>query len=211
MKTIVPFVKEVKFNTRIYEICSMSLEHEINIKDDEIKGDFIISGEYRSNEISVTKERFLHRIPFSVDILDTFDKDSVSFNIEDFYYDLVGEDTLQVNIEFSVEGKELEKEEEDNKEELFREPEPIYEDVEIPKIEEDEEPRLKKVETESIISKVSGEEETYTKYHVHIVRENDTLESICALYNTNPEVIKLYNNKDEIVLNDKILIPENYE
>lgn len=213
MKTMVPFVKDVKFSSRIHEICSMSLEHELNIKEDEIRGDFIISGEYRPNEISITKEKFFYRIPFTVDVTDNLNRDSINFNIEDFYYDLIGDDTLQVNIEFSVEGNELPRAEaKEEIEELFREPEAIYEDVPVPVIEEAKEnERLKKSETESIISKVSSEEETYTKYHVHIVRENDTLESICTLYNVNPDVIKLYNNKEEIALNDKILIPENYE
>ena len=44
MKKIVPFTKDIKFNTKIYEITSISLEENYNCTEDTIDGEFIVSG-----------------------------------------------------------------------------------------------------------------------------------------------------------------------
>lgn len=195
MKTIVPYSKEIKFETKISEIISMSLEHELNIKDEEILGDFVISGEYKVHEISVNKEKFLYRLPFSVDLTENILKDSLEFNIEDFYYDLIGDDILKVNIEFSVKAEE--------KEILLDEEEvsPII----IPEIEEIKE--ADRVEPNEVMDSIKNDEDTYITYHVHIIRENETIETICTMYNTDVETIKQYNATDNLSLGDKLIIP----
>ncbi len=195
MKIIVPYSKEIKFETKISEIISMSLEHELNIKDEEILGDFVISGEYKVHEISVNKEKFLYRLPFSVDLTENILKDSLEFNIEDFYYDLIGDDILKVNIEFSVKAEE--------KEILLDEEEvsPII----IPEIEEIKE--ADRVEPNEVMDSIKNDEDTYITYHVHIIRENETIETICTMYNTDVETIKQYNATDNLSLGDKLIIP----
>lgn len=198
MKTIVPYSKEIKFETKISEIVSMSLEHELNIKDEEVLGDFVISGEYKTHEISVNKEKFLYRLPFSVDLTEDIIKDSLEFNIEDFYYDLIGDDTLKVNIEFSVNAEEKEKEE------VLPIEEPELEPIEIPVIEEEIEER---VEADEVMESIKNDDDTYITYHVHIIRENETIETICTMYNTDIDTIKQYNSTDSLSLGDKLVIP----
>ena len=111
MNCIIPFTKDIKFNTNISEIVSISLEHEYTANPGEILGNFIVSGEYKTHEVSVNKEHFEHVLPFSVNLTTRIDTDSVDFAIEDFTYEIVDNDTLKVNIEYSINA--LEEREED--------------------------------------------------------------------------------------------------
>ena len=58
MKQVVPFKKDIIFKSKIAEITSISLEHTLNLDDDTISGDFIVSGDYKMTEASVNKEDF---------------------------------------------------------------------------------------------------------------------------------------------------------
>ncbi len=118
MKSIVPYTKEIKFASKIAEICSISLEPEINIGDTEIEGKFVISGEYKSHKISVNKDSFNYELPFSVDVTDKI-KDSIEFEVTDFTYEIVDESILKVDIEFSVTAEEKIEEEPLIKEEVM--------------------------------------------------------------------------------------------
>ena len=99
---IVPYEKEIVFNTKIKEICSISLEYEANVLDEELSGDFILVGEYKVHELSVNKEPFKYRIPFSIELSDDIIRDSIKHDINNFTYEIVDEDTLKVNIEFNI-------------------------------------------------------------------------------------------------------------
>ena len=114
MKSIVPYTKEIEFKTKIAEICSISLEHELNINEEQIEGNFIVSGEFRSHEVSINKEAFLYKLPFSVDVTDKIVKESVDFEITDFTYEILGDNLLKVNIEFMVTADEIEEIKEEN-------------------------------------------------------------------------------------------------
>lgn len=111
MNCIIPFTKDIKFKTNIGEILSVSLEHEYTANNNEILGNFIITGEYKSHEVSVNKEHFEHVLPFSVDVSSRIDTDSIDFAIEDFTYEIVDNETLRVNIEYSINALELPDEE----------------------------------------------------------------------------------------------------
>ena len=52
MQKIVPFKKDIIFKTNLYEIVSISLDHELNIDENLVKGKFVISGEYKMLEKS---------------------------------------------------------------------------------------------------------------------------------------------------------------
>lgn len=108
MRMYVPYEKEVVFNTKIAEISSISLEYEANVLNDEIAGDFILTGEYKIHEVSVNKEPFKYRLPFSITLSDRMIRDSIKYDINNFTYDVVGDDTLKVNIEFLVDADEIE-------------------------------------------------------------------------------------------------------
>ncbi|MCI8467550.1 MAG: LysM peptidoglycan-binding domain-containing protein [Bacilli bacterium] len=111
MKSIVPYKKEISFGSKIAEITSMSLEHEIDLTPEEVHGNFIISGDYKSHEVSVNREPFLYKLPFSMEITDHVDLDTFQFEITDFSYDVLNDDTVEVDIEFAISAEELVEEE----------------------------------------------------------------------------------------------------
>ena len=104
MKQIVPFKKELPFKTKVSEITSISLEREINVLEDAvITGVFHITGDYKMNEGSINREEFSFDLPFDITLDPRYDIDSVKSDIEDFYYDVINEDTLKVNIDLYIE------------------------------------------------------------------------------------------------------------
>ena len=107
MNKIIPFKKEIDFNTKISEITSISLEHNINnISNDLISGEFIIDGEYKIIEGSINKEAYKHIIPFDIAIGSNYDLSNVSIDIDNFYYDVIDDKILKVNIDLLVDNIE---------------------------------------------------------------------------------------------------------
>ena len=51
------------------------------------------------------------------------------------------------------------------------------------------------------------ENEGYVVYKVHIVTENDTIESIIEKYNTTKESLEAYNNLNDLKIGDKLIVP----
>ena len=123
MKTTIPFTKDILFKSKIAEITSISLEHELNINEKEISGNFIVSGDYKTHEVCVNKEDFSYELPFNVEVTENIDLDTLNFEIVDFYYDIIGEDTLRVNIEFTITAQEKKEEEHEEIEEVQEEKE----------------------------------------------------------------------------------------
>jgi LysM domain protein len=228
MKSVVPFTKDILFKSKIAEITSISLEHELDVKEDSVTGNFIISGDYKSHEVSVNKEEFLYKLPFSVELTENIDLNTFNFEILDFYYDVIDNDTLRINIEFEVkaEKKEEEKieEREVKQEEIFTPVEEEIEniEVEIPVSNKIEEPveikeqikkekpeeRVEKEEQETILNNIDVEEDDFMTYNIHIVREMESFESISEKYNVSVDLLKEYNNLESINIGDKIIIPE---
>ena len=59
MRQIIPFKKELLFKTKVSEITSISLEHTLSLKsDDLISGFFQITGDYKMTEGSINREKF---------------------------------------------------------------------------------------------------------------------------------------------------------
>lgn len=225
LKSIVPFTKEISFGSKIAEITSMSLEHELNVEVGELKGNFIISGDYKSHEISVNREPFLYKLPFSMDLTDGIDIDSIAFEITDFAYELKDEDTVIVNIEFSIEAEE--KVEEDKEERsIFEKVDSITNDEELVDLVETEEVRepkevkiiekttktesLKESE-ETIIKNVNPTDDSFATYHIHIVKDGENVETICTMYHSNLNLLSDYNDMSNISVGDKIIIPKEDE
>lgn len=226
MNCIIPFTKEIKFNTNIAEILSISLEHEYTLNDDELLGNFIITGDYKSHEVSVNREAFEYVLPFSVNLTNPLEEDSLDFAIEDFTYDVVDNNTLKVNIEYSVKGEERKNaevfeevsEEENNEANAILEERienPILENEEVQdeerdiEIEEKEEVKENITNEENVIlDTLTTEDNSFVTYHIHIMKENDTIESICTKYNVSNSLLENYNDLKNINMGDKILIPE---
>ena len=201
MDFVIPYTKEITFDTKIAEIDSISLEHEMDVNESEILGNFIVTGEYKSHELSANKEAFSHTIPFSIDLPNNIIKDTISFEITDFTYEIEDDNVLKVIIEVNLKAKEEEEkslveEQLEREEEIFDAPEEQVDTRIIDEIPEDT---------------PSKEENDYITYHVHIFKENENLENISSKYNSNINIIKDYNDISNIHENDKLLIPEDDE
>lgn len=108
MKQIIPFKKDLPFKTKVSDITSISLERKIEILDGGIvTGTFYITGDYKMNEGSINREKFSFDLPFDITLDPRYDVNSVKADIEYFYYDVINEDTLKVNIDLYIEAEYL--------------------------------------------------------------------------------------------------------
>lgn len=100
MKKIVPFKKEISFQTNLSEITSISLEHNLHLSNNNlITGNFNISGEYKIADTSVSTELFSYQLPFDINVDEKYDLTNLVVDIDDFYYEIVNNRILEVNID----------------------------------------------------------------------------------------------------------------
>lgn len=115
MKKIIPFKKDIIFKTNLAEIVSISLEHTLSVEEEHmIKGNFLISGEYKMLETSVNTDPFSYDLPFVVDLDERYILDKSEVDIDDFYYEIINDNVLSVHIDVVIDGieeKEIKKEE----------------------------------------------------------------------------------------------------
>jgi hypothetical protein len=185
---------------------------------DKISGEFILSGEYKINDISVNKEAFNYNIPFSIELDERYSTENAKVDIDDFYYEVIGNKVLRINIDVLIDGLEtIEEEGEDMgnfdfeglpKEEYARNDEvmDLFKEMDSKVVPVEASPELPK-ELKPILDTFDDKNETYVTYHVHIVRENDNVDSICLKYNVSKEELSNYNDISEIKLGDKLIVP----
>lgn len=230
MKKIIPFEKELEFNSMIYDITSISLDHSLKFIDSsEISGSFTISGTYKMTEASTLEEEFHFDVPFEISLTEKFDLEQASVSIDDFFYEIVNEDALKCKIDVLIEGieevqveeiEELEKTEEVEEfpiaeEELVRECDGDKmedKEMEIPMKEEKEEiekrdEEEKKSNISSLFESFASSEETFTTYSIYIMRQDDSLEKIMDKYQVTKEQLSDYNDLSSIEIGSKIIIP----
>lgn len=214
MKKVIPFTKEIVFNTDIYEINSISLEHNLKINSDNtITGEFIISGDYKENEIVINNEPFIYNIPVNIDLDCKYDTSKVKLEIDDFNYEVNSSNKLEINIVLNINGiEEIENiiEEEpiiDIVEEEIVEQNDIDKEIKEESIDDNDERGIE--ETMSIFNNFDDKDDTYVTYKVHIFRENDSIENIIKLYNVSKDELNEYNDLSTITLGSKIIIPNN--
>lgn len=231
MKQLIPFEKDISFNTRLFEITSISLDHDLSFKDNNlVTGEFYISGKYKINEISRNEEDFKKILDFEISLDDKYDSAGVEISIDNFYYEVINENILRVHIDILVDNLKyldiLEVEEKiDTLDDLpIIKTEKLLEDIDVG-IKEIEKEIIEEIEEdkfvaednrEAIISdnKVSFDffnEESFTMYKVHILKEDENIDSLCSLYNVSKEEIEKYNNINELITGSKIIIPANNE
>ena len=209
MKKIIPFSKEIIFNTNLYEICSISLEHNIKLGNNyDITGEFIISGDYKENDNTLNTEPFIYNIPFDIMIDNNYIRDKVKIDIDNFNYEIKEPNSLEINITISLDGVEEKKEEplievidedieEDKREEILFKEEPI------------EVKEVSNEEVTSIFNNFSNKDDKYVTYHVHIFREKDEIDEILKTYNISKDELEEYNDLSKVTLGTKLIIPSN--
>lgn len=222
MKEIIPFKKDIIFNTKIAKITDISLTHDYKILENVIEGDFLLSGTYKMTEASVMNEEFIYNIPFSIAVGDDVEKESINLILHDFKYEVKGDImTIKVELDMSCEEKKQEKiyeKEEDEIEKSIDEiiDKNVYRDIEVEEEKKDilfkeyevnaKEQEEAKESIMSITNKVKKSNDTVT-YKVYIVRENDTVETIASKYNVAINDLSDYNDIESISIGDKIVIP----
>ena len=241
MKSVIPFTKELDFNAKVQEITSISLEREFSVEEGSVVGNLFVTGDYKSHEISVNVTPFSFKIPFTIEIPDNLDKDSITIEISDFAYDMVDDSKITVHIELELEGQEIEKEEEEeatepvvevDSEEILKMMEERHDDEDADTtqdIEEKEEEKSndEKVDREEVLIEAKNEkslqesedvimqnvdaDNEFTTYHIHMVKEGETVETICTMYNSNMNLLMDYNDLSNLTPGEKILIPTENE
>ena len=103
MKKIIPFKKDIIFKTNLSEITSISLEHSLH-KENEylITGEFIVSGNYKISDNSINVDEFSYSLPFDINIDDKYDTSKIDIDIDDFYYEIVNDNILSINIDVLI-------------------------------------------------------------------------------------------------------------
>lgn len=242
MKSVIPFTKELDFNAKVQEITSISLEREFSVEDGSVVGNLFVTGDYKSHEISVNVTPFSFKIPFTIEIPDNLDKDSISIEINDFAYDMVDDSKITAHIELELEGNEIVQEVEEEEladypvevdsEEILkmmeeRKDEGIEKEqneegkkVEEEFIEEnstqnDERDKVSKAEivkeSEDVLMENINTDSECTTYHIHVVKDGETVETICTMYNSNMNLLMDYNDLSNLAPGEKILIPSENE
>lgn len=233
MKQIIPFVKDISLDSKISEITSIALEHNLKMENnDSVVGVFTISGKYKMNEISINEEVFEKKINFDITLDDKYDASKVIIDVDDFYYEIINEEYLRVHIDVKVDNLVYIKEERVS---VLEEEEPVI--TEISPIDEAQKPILNEKEeredtmdlnedkeniteekrdddkldvseiTNNITSNFLSSEEKYSTYKVHIIRENETVETVMEKYSVSKEELEKYNSLDNVILGTKIIVP----
>ncbi|MEG2322642.1 MAG: LysM peptidoglycan-binding domain-containing protein [Bacilli bacterium] len=187
MKKIVPFKKDLNFKSNVAEITSIALDHDLVLENRVIRGNLIVSGSYKMNDISINTEEFKYTIPVNIEMSDKYILDNLSIAIDDFYYEIINNNILNVSIEVGL----------DNLEEQVKESKPIILEA----------PRMEVEDVKTLFTSFDEADETYTTYKVCIVKENQTVESIALTYNISKELLEQYNDLSDLKIGDKLIIP----
>lgn len=103
MKKVIPFEKEIEFKTMVSSITSISLEHTLRVKEENlISGYFIVEGTYKMTQASQIDEEFSYKIPVDIEIDDKYDTTNIIIDIEDFTYKILDNDSLLLNISLCI-------------------------------------------------------------------------------------------------------------
>ena len=212
MEKIVPFKRDISFETKIAEIRSISLEHTYEIQNNLISGIFIISGNYKLTDTSTNVDPFKFEIPFDISIDSRYELNKATVDINDFFYELINNEVLSVSITLIIDN--LEEKEEREMEEIQEEKQEVeeikpvsYENAEKDDETEEVKPVSASPETVKSIFDNMDENEGYVVYKVHIVTENDTIESIMEKYDVTKEALEAYNNLNDLKIGDKLIVP----
>lgn len=231
MKKIVPFKKDLPFKTNLSEITSISLEHSLHLSENNtINGLFYLNGEYKVTDSSTSCEKFSFEMPFDINIDDKYLTEKAIVDIDDFYYEIIDNKVLSVNIDVLIDNLEekplfvkvepekeitlddLMSEEEEEEQRCYDEEEFPFKEIDTPivatmKKEGNDKMDNEKTDMKSLFDNIDDKNETYSTYKVCVLRENETVEGIMQKYSVTKDILELYNNLSELKIGDKIIIP----
>lgn len=211
MKQIIPFTKDIVFKSTIGELTSISLDHDLQLKgEDLITGNFYIKGKYKLTTASQIEEDFSYKVPCEIAISDDYDTFDATIDIDDFYYEVVEEEILKVNIAVAIDN--LIKKEKIEIEEPKKEIDEELEQRVIFNYDEEERESINPMnliqETKKEVFNNINTNDLYSTYSVYLVQENDSFEKIEEKYNCKREDILQYNDVNDLTPGIKLVIPE---
>ena len=208
MKETIEFKKDIIFKTTIQEMTELDVTHEYKVLDDVIEGEFHVSGEYKMTEASVKHEEFLYNIPFAIALSERIKKESVNLVMDDYTYE-IDKDILHLKMKLGMHYEEVEIESETKEEEITSIDEMldgVEEEQEVISEEKDIEKEEVKEQIEEF-SKKFNMPDNYITYKIHIMKSDETIDSIAMKYNVRIDDIKEYNKEEVYSIGDKIVIP----
>ena len=208
MKETIEFKKDIIFKTTIQEMTELDVTHEYKVLDDVIEGEFHVSGEYKMTEASVKHEEFLYNIPFAIALSERIKKESVNLVMDDYTYE-IDKDILHLKMKLGMQYEEVEIESETKEEEITSSDEMldgVEEDQEMISEEKDIEKEEVKEQIEDF-SKKFNMPDNYITYKIHIMKSDETIDSIAMKYSVRIDDIKEYNKEEVYSIGDKIVIP----
>lgn len=112
MKKVVPFTKTITFRTMIAEITDIEVKHTLELGENhEIEGDILVDGTYKMTDASQIEEEFHYKLPFTIAVDSKYNLENLEITIGDFYFEIINEEDLKINIEIEMDGMEEKKEE----------------------------------------------------------------------------------------------------
>ena len=115
MRQIVPFKKDITFKSKIGELASISLDHDLTLNDDDtLSGYFYLKGTYKRLPTSEIETEYSYKIPVEIAISDNYDAFLARASIDDFNYEIDG-DVLRISVDVLIDN--LERREEKKEEE----------------------------------------------------------------------------------------------
>jgi len=110
MKRTVPFTKTITFRTMIAEITDIEVTHTLKLVDNcEIEGDILVDGTYKMTDASQIEEEFHYKLPFMIELDSKYDTKDMEIVIGDFYFEIINEEDLKINVEIEIDGLEEKK------------------------------------------------------------------------------------------------------
>ena len=149
MNKIIPFNKVITLNERFDEIKKIALDAPLKLEDEyTIKGDLIIRGCYK---VLDKEEDFNYPIPVEIAIDSKYNTSDCSINVDDFYYEIINEQSIRVKIDLLLDNLYY-KEEENSKVELVLEDNRNNEFDELEQLEDYQEESSQELLSDSLLN-----------------------------------------------------------
>ena len=207
MKEIVSFSKEIEFKTMISKITSISLDHTLDVDNNNINGDFLVAGTYRMTSASQIDEEFSYKIPVDIEIDEKYITTDLIFDINDFTYEVLNEEILLVKIDLcldnleekiieaiNIEDEEIEtidfnedEEQEENREEMFNN------DIRVDEIVVIDEYDKRNEELENLFKQIEVEQ----KLEIPVEEKEEDIETFKFDPTGNDSIFMNFNNDAE--------------
>ena len=71
-----------------------------------------------------------------------------------------------------------------------------------------EEREVGEEEKNTIIDSINDADDAFVTYHIHIMKETDTIDTVCTKYNTTSSILSEYNDLSTVAIGDKLIIPD---